>query len=281
LVIQLKKFCLGEDWTPKKLDVAVEMPLDLDLSVLKAKGPQPEDIEFPPDAVNNEEPPQPKVTIDESVVTQLMEMGFHSNACRKAVIATGNSGAETAMNWIITHMDDPDLNDPISSQPGGGGNSNFVPNEEALLSIQSMGFTPAQAKKALQNTDNNVERAVDWIFSHADELNSITDNTQNSNCVQQMDVAAEDPKAGVTDGPASEYNQSIILFYEFSLKVNFAISEYKLMGFVSHMGPSAAVGHYVAHIWKDNCWVLFNDSRVAASETLPNDLGYLYFYRRT
>lgn len=58
-------------------------------------------------------------------------------------------------------------------------------------------------------------------------------------------------------------------------------SEYKLMGFVSHMGPSSMVGHYVSHLWKENCWVLFNDSRVAASETLPKDLGYLYFYRRS
>jgi len=46
------------------------------------------------------------------------------------------------------------------------------------------------------------------------------------------------------------------------------------------MGPSSMVGHYVAHIWKDNSWVLFNDNRVAASEILPKDLGYLYVYRR-
>src|SRR4051812_42739934 len=36
LVIQLKKFCMGDDWTPKKLDVSVDMPLDLDLSGLRA-----------------------------------------------------------------------------------------------------------------------------------------------------------------------------------------------------------------------------------------------------
>lgn len=35
-----------------------------------------------------------------------------------------------------------------------------------------MGFTREQAIKALKATDNNPERATDWIFSHQDELNS-------------------------------------------------------------------------------------------------------------
>lgn len=39
--------------------------------------------------------------------------------------------------------------------------------------LESMGFTRAQCIKALQNTDNNVERAADWIFSHPDEINSV------------------------------------------------------------------------------------------------------------
>ena len=36
--------------------------------------------------------------------------------------------------------------------------------------IQSMGFTIPQATKALKATDNNLERAVDWLFSHAGEI---------------------------------------------------------------------------------------------------------------
>lgn len=48
----------------------------------------------------------------------------------------------------------------------------FQPNEEALTMIMAMGFTTAQATKALEATGNNVERAADWIFSHAAELDS-------------------------------------------------------------------------------------------------------------
>lgn len=48
----------------------------------------------------------------------------------------------------------------------------FKPNEEGVAMLQSMGFSRSQCVKALQNTDNNVERAADWIFSHPDEINS-------------------------------------------------------------------------------------------------------------
>lgn len=47
--------------------------------------------------------------LDESVIIQLVEMGFPMDACRKAVYYTGNSGAEAAMNWVMSHMDDPGM----------------------------------------------------------------------------------------------------------------------------------------------------------------------------
>lgn len=70
LVIQLKKFTLREDWVPIKLDVAVEMPDVLDLSALKAKGPQP-DEEPLPELVGS--PPLP--VMDEAVLNELADMG--------------------------------------------------------------------------------------------------------------------------------------------------------------------------------------------------------------
>ena len=57
-------------------------------------------------------------------------------------------------------------------------------------------------------------------------------------------------------------------------------SSYKLVAFISHMGTNANVGHYVAHILKDDKWVIFNDENVALSENPPKDLAYLYLYKR-
>lgn len=45
--------------------------------------------------------------LDDSTVSQLCEMGFPLEACRKAVYYTGNTGIDAAMNWVMGHMDDP------------------------------------------------------------------------------------------------------------------------------------------------------------------------------
>lgn len=46
------------------------------------------------------------------------------------------------------------------------------------------------------------------------------------------------------------------------------------------MGTSTQCGHYVAHIFKEGRWVIFNDCKVAVSSEPPKDMGYLYFFER-
>ncbi|XP_013417871.1 ubiquitin carboxyl-terminal hydrolase 5 [Lingula anatina] len=244
LIIQLKKFTIGDDWVPKKLDVSVDIPDDLDLSDLRGQGRQPGEEELPEEAGDQSE----KVTVDEAVVQQLADMGFPANACRKAVYYTNNTGVESAMNWVMQHMDDQDFAEPLQvlGQPK---RDDFAVSEEGLAMIMSMGFSGEQAVRALKATDNNTERAVDWIFSHADELD------------QPMETEAEsasDSQPKYRDGPG----------------------KYKLLGFISHMGTSTLVGHYVCHIRKEGRWIIFNDEKVALSEHPPKDLAYLYVYQR-
>ncbi|XP_064598849.1 ubiquitin carboxyl-terminal hydrolase 5-like [Liolophura sinensis] len=242
LVIQLKKFTIGEDWVPKKLDVSVDVPDTLDLSPLRGQGMQPGEEELP-----TEQTDEPEIQIDESVVTQLTEMGFAREGCRKAVYHTKNTGVEAAMNWVMEHMGDPDFEVPL--QLPKKSKDSFSPNEEAVAMIVSMGFTIEQASMALKATDNNVERAADWIFSHADELTQPME-TESTGANEQA------PK--FRDGHG----------------------KYRLVGFISHMGTSSLVGHYVCHILKDGQWVIFNDEKVALSVNPPKDLGYLYLYQR-
>jgi len=246
LFIQLKKFTIGEDWVPRKLDVSVEMPDDLDLSPLRGHGLQPGEQELPSE---QEVQAEPEIQIDVAIVSQLSEMGFAYEGCRKAVYHTKNTGVEPAMNWVMEHMGDADFSDPLQL-PNQNKNSTggFTPNEEAVTMIECMGFTRDQAIKALKNTENNIERAADWIFSHADDLDA--------------PMETEEPVADATptcrDGAP----------------------RYKLCGFISHMGTSSMVGHYVCHILRDGKWVIYNDEKVALSEKPPRDLGYLYLYRR-
>lgn len=119
--------------------------------------------------------------------------------------------------------------------------------------ILSMGFTMNQAKKALKATENNTERAIDYIFSHQDEL----DADEIEQITQQQPTQGTSNK-NYRDGDG----------------------KYRLKAFISHMGTSSLVGHYVCHILKDNQWIIFNDNKVQISQRPPKDLGYLYLYER-
>ena len=168
LLIQLLKFRVDESWQPVKLDVEVEMPENLDLSSLRGRGQQPHEVTLPEeDAASADD--GGNWVIDEATVTQLMDMGFGREGCMRAVHNTGNSGVEAAMAWVMDHMGDPDFNDPFTP-PGGGKAKKKVctAGEEVIAMVMSMGFTKDQAEAGLRNTDNNVERAIEWIFSHPD-----------------------------------------------------------------------------------------------------------------
>ncbi|CAG9761371.1 unnamed protein product [Ceutorhynchus assimilis] len=245
LAIQLKKFTLREDWVPIKLDVSIEMPDTLDISLLRGRGPQPEEELLPELA---QQVPEPK--FDQAILEQLQDMGFPLEACKRAIHQTHNSGLEEATAWMMEHIADSDFADPFIP-PGTESASAFVPNAVALETIIAMGFTAEQATKALKNTDNNVERAMDWIFSHVDDM-----DTEESN-------------AGSTTVNSQQ-----------NLKFRDGEGKYKLIAFISHMGTSTMAGHYVAHILKEGQWVIFNDSKVALSEHPPKDLGYVYIYER-
>ncbi|KAF5292902.1 hypothetical protein FQR65_LT11154 [Abscondita terminalis] len=236
LVVQLKKFTLREDWVPIKLDVAVEMPDSLDLNAFRGRGQQPGEEPLP-ELVGT---PPPVPDMDQGVLAQLQEMGFPTEACKRAIFFTHNSGVENASAWIMEHITDADFSDPFI--PPGTESLAFVPDPNALPLVMGMGFSQEQAIKALKATDNNVERAIDWIFSHQEEL----------------ETASSPPAPEFKDGDG----------------------RYKLIAFVSHMGTSSMVGHYVVHILKEGHWVIFNDSKVALSENPPKDLGYLYLYER-
>ncbi|XP_032851570.2 ubiquitin carboxyl-terminal hydrolase 5 isoform X1 [Tyto alba] len=287
LVIQIKKFTFGLDWVPKKLDVSIEMPEELDISALQGTGLQDGEEEMPDIAPPLVTPDEPKGSLgfygnedddsfcsphfssptspmlDESVIIQLVEMGFPMDACRKAVYYTGNSGVEAAMNWVMSHMDDPDFANPLvlpgSSGPGSTIACPDPPSEDSVATIVSMGFSRDQAMKALRATNNSLERAVDWIFSHIDDLDA-----EAAMDISEGRSAAESISESVPVGP----------------KVRDGPGKYQLFAFISHMGTSTMCGHYVCHIKKDGRWVIYNDQKVCASEKPPKDLGYIYFYQR-
>jgi ubiquitin carboxyl-terminal hydrolase 5/13 len=85
------------------IDIPITFPHDFfSLSSYKSKGKLPDDVELP------EEPEAPQTHhFDASALSQLEAMGFPTIRCQRALLATGNSGADAAMEWLFSHLDDP------------------------------------------------------------------------------------------------------------------------------------------------------------------------------
>ncbi|KAG5651892.1 hypothetical protein H0H81_007049 [Sphagnurus paluster] len=254
LVVHAKKFQLV-NWVPSKLDIPVILPPSDILEFGDAHlghGLQPTETELPDDTPTAATP-----EFNAAALAQLEGMGFPLVRSQKALLATGNSDAEAAMEWLFAHMDDPDIDAPIVLGQATSATSEPPPEQIAMLA--DMGFTPAQARKALRETSGDAERAVEWLFNHPDD-------------------SGEDavPTAGPAKAEVEVPGSKVVP------------ARYRLKAFISHKGPSVHSGHYVAHIrvgaGKGEDWVLFNDEKVVKADEESvrelKKLAYLYFFER-
>ncbi|GAV74442.1 UCH domain-containing protein/UBA domain-containing protein/zf-UBP domain-containing protein [Cephalotus follicularis] len=250
LVLHMRKFVMEAGWVPKKLDVYIDVPDIIDISQMRSKGLQPGE-ELLPEDFPGVEVESNKPVANEEIVTQLVSMGFNHLHCEKAAINTSNAGVEEAMNWLLSHMDDPDIDFPITQDTQGAAALLNVDQSKVDILI-SFGFQEEIAQKALKASGGDIEKATDWIFNNPDasvspDMYATTSSTTPASIHD-----------GLPDGGG----------------------RYRLFGFVSHIGTSTQCGHYVAHILKNGRWVIFNDAKVGASINPPKDMGYLYFFER-
>ncbi len=143
----------------------------------------------------------------------------------------------------------------------------------------------------LQN--NNLERALDWIFTHPEcedesEAMSDTADTEPNNNSFSITNAHTDSSLSpdqdlasprVRDGPGrkclqntefnkqwstthtEDYTVSIHCWFYNSLPISFFLfffKGYELFAFISHMGASTMSGHYVCHIKKEGRYADYN-----------------------
>ncbi|KAK8014239.1 hypothetical protein PG990_007535 [Apiospora arundinis] len=256
LVVNARKMTV-ENWVPRKVDVPVivgDEPFDLDAYL--SPGKQSDEEVLPDEPANA----APAFVANEAAVEQLMAMGFPKNRAEKALHATGNSDANTAMGWLFGHMEDPDIDEPLVLAASAG-NGGAEVDQEKIEMVCGMGFSMPQARKALRETGGNVERAIEWIFSHPDDQGDFGGDSEMAGT-----APAEKQEPGSADVPA----------------------RFQLQSIVCHKGTSIHAGHYVAFIRKiiDTQvpkWVLFNDEKVveAVDAEEMKKTAYVYFFNRT
>ncbi len=134
------RFVLGEGWVMEKLNVEINAPNQICLDQFRGSGPQSDETLFPENKSTN------LLEFDVNDLNQLMSMGFPENRCKRALINVGKSGVEAATAWLFEHMEDPDIDDPLT---------NSIENKVSLnelLPLMDMGFTQKQAEVAMKQT---------------------------------------------------------------------------------------------------------------------------------
>ncbi|KAG7665525.1 ubp14 [[Candida] subhashii] len=262
LIVNIQRIVL-QNWVPVKIDVPVEIPYELDLGEFVAPEFEDEEIEI---KKNEEEASESEggFVANQEALNMLLGMGFPEVRCLKALYNTGNSDAEAATNWLFSHMDDPDIDSPFNPTPA---KKNTEPDEELIGNLTSMGFTKQLAKKALILNSNQVEAAVDWLFSNPDDDGTIPETAKPI-----VNISQEKSQLLKTLLEKNETNGT----------------KYRLQSVICHKGTSPHTGHYVVFIrklidgeWK---WVLFNDEKVVlCDETSLQDMrstGYVYIFEK-
>jgi ubiquitin carboxyl-terminal hydrolase 5/13 len=276
LAINARRFDLV-NWVPTKLDIPVEVGDEvLDMSQYQSTGLQEGEEELPEDAAVGTAQPSASSTAfipNQITLGQLESMGFPLVRCEKALHATGNEGIESAMTWLFAHMDDADIDEPLhlgqgataSGAGGGGGGGGGGDDAEKIAQLGDMGITAPQARKALRECAGDVNRALDWVFSHPDDPGDVDGAASTAQAAPPApDEGAQ--VAGSADLPA----------------------QFELQSIVCHKGASIHAGHYVAFVRKEIAgerekgWVLFNDEKVVRAINVEEmkKFAYVYFFRR-
>lgn len=269
LMVKMGRYYVGSNWVQQKINTRVDVPESLDLTSFCGTGPKDNETLMPEDASTStssaagsggSNTSTTEFVVDEGLVVQLTSMGFSENGSRRAAIATNNADADTAMNWVFAHMEDPDFNDPpplptATSSTGTNCTESNI-NAEAQAMLSAMGYTADQANAALKATNHDIERAADWLFSHADDLDA---------CVAE--VLGQTVKSTVSNTEIEPHFES-------------GEGHYTLMAVISHLGKNTDHGHYICHLKKGDSWVLFNDEKVGKAKSAPLGYGFMYLYRR-
>ncbi|KLJ11056.1 ubiquitin thiolesterase [Blastomyces silverae] len=258
LAINARRFSLV-NWVPTKLNIPVEVDdKPFDMSAYMSSGLQAGEELLPEDSSTA----QPVAFVpDQNALDQLLTMGFPEVRCKKALHATGNADVEAAMNWLIAHMEDPDIDVPVELTTGNTtSNDQSMDDPDKIAQLNEMGIDAAKARKALRETDGDVMRAVEWVFSHPDDTGTVEESPGDT----ATGSAREPP--GSTELPA----------------------EFQLQSIICHKGASVHAGHYVAFVRKllpgseTPQWVLFNDEKVVEASDVEEmkQFAYVYFFRR-
>lgn len=140
------------------VDKTSEAAKPISLEVPKATADSEEAIDVDMSGSQPEEMVEPEV--DKELLKELEAMGFPVARATRALYYSGNASVEAAVNWVVEHENDPDIDEmpmvPVSGGGGGGeaSKSSLTP-EEIKLKAQEL---RERARKKKEEEEKRMER---------------------------------------------------------------------------------------------------------------------------
>ncbi|KAM4723077.1 UBX domain-containing protein 1 [Rhinophrynus dorsalis] len=113
-----------------------------------------------------------------SALESLIEMGFTPSRAEKALAATGNQGIESAMDWLMEHEDDPDIDEPVASVPKDATIEDATIEDAAVEDATQVMDTSAEGRAALTEEEKEKQTKRQVSSTHL-ELNTTTSRARS------------------------------------------------------------------------------------------------------
>lgn len=157
ILIQLARYKYDDKWNPVK--ISSKIMFDLDNTILFSdEWKLPEDVKK---TIKNDK----DVGIPDELLSIACSMGFTKDQCELAYKRLNtNVTADSLINYLLENA-----NDLIETQ--------IDPVNIGL--VMSMGFEENQARTALIQTDNDPERAIDYLLSHSKQSDALIHHKSN------------------------------------------------------------------------------------------------------
>ncbi|XP_020491478.1 UBX domain-containing protein 1 [Labrus bergylta] len=105
-----------------------------------------------------------------TTLESLLEMGFDKNRAEKAVAKTGNMGIEPAMDWLMEHENDPDIDEPYvppaANVLGGAADSQSTTDQLTLADT-------AEGTAGGDSTQREIEESLKKPMSEEERLEQV------------------------------------------------------------------------------------------------------------
>ncbi|KAH9649664.1 UBA domain-containing protein [Citrus sinensis] len=182
------------------VDKTSEAAKPISLEVPKATADSGEAIDVDMSGSQPEEMVEPEV--DKELLKELEAMGFPVARATRALYYSGNASVEAAVNWVVEHENDPDIDEmpmvPVSGGGGGGeaSKSSLTP-EEIKLKAQELRIL------ALRKAEKEEEkRAREKIRQKLEE-----DKAERR---RRLGLPPEDPATTKSSAPVVEEKKSML-----------------------------------------------------------------------